>query len=308
VTKITGISDQMAQRGVHPDAAWRELLHVASHLPHRPTPTIAHFARFEAPFLDAIAGGRAPLDLVCTREIARRLLPDLPRCGLRALAGYFGHGVGALRRSHEHVEATSFVWRELVALLADEGIWTWNALRWWLATPRRATARARKAWPMPRHLRLAVPNAPGVYRMLRKNGDVLYVGKAASLRHRVNSYFTKQHDVHERTLEMLSQSRGLSFEIVPGALEAALLEADEIKRCRPPYNIALTGEGREVWFTSLDFLERCRRATSQCSLGPFAATEVLDQLTALARGSPEALGRDPEVKRVYLGESFSLRV
>ena len=76
--------------------------------------------------------------------------------------------------------------------------------------------------------------------MLRTDGSVLYVGKAASLHHRVNSYFRKQNGVPERLLEMLSQARAISFDVTPSPLEAALLEPDEIKRHRPPYNVALT--------------------------------------------------------------------
>src|SRR4030095_1890662 len=101
-----------------------------------PAPTVIHFARFEQPFLRALAGGAPPLDIVCTHDIARRLLPDLPRCGVRALTGYFGRGGGALRRSADHVEATAFVWRELVRLLRDEGISTWSALQNWLVVNR----------------------------------------------------------------------------------------------------------------------------------------------------------------------------
>ena len=60
---------------------------------------------------------------------------------------------------------------------------------------------------MPREVRLSLPDAPGIYRMLRTDDSVLYVGKAASLHHRVNSYFRKQNGIPERSLEMLSQAR-----------------------------------------------------------------------------------------------------
>src|SRR5262249_3532024 len=222
--------------------------------------------------------------------IARRLLPDLPRCGVRALSGYFGRGVGALRRSADHVEATAFVWRELVRLLREEGISTWSALQEWLATTRETRNRRRRVWPMPRDVRLSVPDAPGVYRMLRTSGDVLYVGKAASLRHRVNSYFRKQHGMHERTLEMLSQARGISFEVAPSALEAALVEPDEIKWHRPPYNVALTVEDRALWFAPPDLSARSPHPSSHCPLGPFPSAQVLDEFAALARADRRALG------------------
>src|SRR5262245_45497500 len=248
VMRLTGISERMAQDGVDARVAWRELSSEAATLTRQPAPTVIHFARFEQPFLRALAGGAFPLDILCTHDIARRLLPDLPRCSIRALTGYFGRGVGALRRSADHVEATVFIWRELVRLLEGEGIATWSALQEWLAVSRAATHRRRRGWPMPRNVRLSLPDAPGIYRMLRTSGDVLYVGKAASLRHRVNSYFRKQHRVPERTLEMLSQARGISFDVTPTALEAALIEPDEIKQRRPPYNVALTIEDRTLWF------------------------------------------------------------
>ena len=63
----------------------------------------------ERPLTEHIHPGEPPLDIVCTHDIARRLFPDLPRRSLRALAGYLGRGVGVLRRSADHVEATAFL-------------------------------------------------------------------------------------------------------------------------------------------------------------------------------------------------------
>jgi DNA polymerase-3 subunit epsilon len=291
VTRITGISDRMAQTGVDAASAWRTLTDEALKSGQQPAPTIIHFARFEQPFLGALAGGVLPLDVVCTHQVARRLLPDLPRCSLRALAGYFGHAVGVLRRSASHVEATVFVWRQLTRLLDAEGVSTWGTLRDWLAAPVGSSKRGRRVWPMPRDLRLSLPDAPGVYRLLRTNGDVLYVGKASSLRHRVNSHFRKRSGMPERTLEMLSQVRAISFEVAASALEAALVEPDEIKRVRPPYNVALTVEDRAVWFSTPDLRRRSPRPTIRCRLGPFASGEELDRIAALARADRAALAR-----------------
>jgi DNA polymerase-3 subunit epsilon len=231
--------------------------------------------------------------VVCTRDIARRLLPNLPRCSLRALAGYFGRAVGALRRSADHVEATAFVWQELVRLLETNGVSTWSALHDWLAAPIEPTRSRRRVWPMPRDVRLALPHSPGIYRMLRTDGSVLYVGKAASLHHRVNSYFRKQNGVHERSLEMLSQARAISFDVTPSPLEAALLEPDEIKRHRPPYNVALTIQDRVLWFTSRDLSTRSSRPSPRCPLGPFASADTLDRFVALARRDGAALTSGP---------------
>jgi DNA polymerase-3 subunit epsilon len=289
VSRITGISEHMMRSAVDGRHAWSELSDQAASLTHQPAPTVIHFAQFEQPFLRTLAAGVFPLDVVCTRDIARRLLPNLPRCSLRALAGYFGRAVGALRRSADHVEATAFVWQELVRLLETKGVPTWSALQDWLAAPVERTRCRPRVWPMPRDVRLSLPHAPGIYRMLRTDGSVLYVGKAASLHHRVNSYFRKQNGVPERSLEMLSQARAISFDVTPSPLEAALLEPDEIKWHRPPYNVALTVHDRALWFTSPDLSARNPEPSPHCPLGPFISTETLDQFEALARGDRAAL-------------------
>ena len=289
VARITGISERMMRAAVDRHVAWRELSDHAASLAQQPAPTIIHFARFEQPFLRRLATDVFPLDVVCTRDIARRLFPHLPRCSLRALSGYFGRAVGALRRSADHVEATAFVWQELIRLLETHGVSTWGALHEWLAGPGEPTKGRRRVWPMPRDVRLSLPHAPGIYRMLRTNGSVLYVGKAASLHDRVNSYFGKQNGVPERTLEMLTQARDISFDVAPSPLEAALVEPDEIKRHRPPYNVALTIQDRALWFTSLDLSVRSSQPSSQCPLGPFASAETLDQFVALAQADRAAL-------------------
>ena len=293
VSRITGISEHMMRGAVDRQFAWRALCDQAASLAQQPAPTVIHFARFEQPFLRTLAAGLFPLDVVCTRDIARRLLPDLPRCSLRALAGYFGRPVGALRRSADHVDATAFVWQALVRLLETTGVSTWSALHEWLAAPVESTRCRRRLWPMPRDVRLSLPHAPGIYRMLRIDGSVLYVGKAASLHHRVNSYFRRQNRVPERLLEMLSQARAISFDVTPTPLDAALLEADEIKRRRPPYNIALTIHDRALWFTSPDLSARSPEPSPHCPLGPFASPETLDRFVALARGDHAALASGP---------------
>jgi DNA polymerase-3 subunit epsilon len=304
VERITGITKPMLREGVEASEAWRALLDQAARLAQQPAPTVAHFARFEQPFLRRLAGNRPPpLEIVCTHEIARRLLPDLPRRGLRALTGYFGRDPGPLRRCAEHLEATAFVWRELVRLLDAQGVTTWDRLRDWLAAPAPKTRPGqlrRRGWPMPRDVRLAAPEAPGLYRLQRTDGSILYIGKASSLRSRVNSYFRKQRGVPDRLLEMLSQARTLTCEVTDSALEAALLEADEIKRHRPPYNIALMDEPRHIWFTTRDLGERSARPSSQHPIGPFTSAMTLDRFVALANASPEALGIGRETPDVRL--------
>ncbi len=79
---------------------------------------------------------------------------------------------------------------------------------------------------------------PGVYRMLDARGDVLYVGKARSLKARVANY-TQVNQLTTRLQRMVSQCRGMEIVTTNSEAEALLLEAQLIKRFRPPFNVLL---------------------------------------------------------------------
>ena len=79
---------------------------------------------------------------------------------------------------------------------------------------------------------------PGVYRMLDAKGDVLYVGKARALKNRVANY-VQVDKMPSRLRRMVSQTRGMTIVTTNSEAEALLLEAQLIKRYRPPYNVLL---------------------------------------------------------------------
>lgn len=79
---------------------------------------------------------------------------------------------------------------------------------------------------------------PGVYRMLDGRGDVLYVGKARALKNRVANY-TQVDRLPLRLKRMISQTRAMTIVTTNSEAEALLLEAQLIKRYRPPYNVLL---------------------------------------------------------------------
>ncbi|HEX9933226.1 MAG TPA: excinuclease ABC subunit UvrC [Allosphingosinicella sp.] len=83
-----------------------------------------------------------------------------------------------------------------------------------------------------------LPVRPGVYRMLDAKADVLYVGKARALRNRVTNY-TQVSRLSKRLQRMVSQTRSMQIVTTNTEAEALLLEAQLIKRYRPPYNVLL---------------------------------------------------------------------
>ncbi|MGD9187669.1 MAG: GIY-YIG nuclease family protein [Desulfobacteraceae bacterium] len=277
VARLTGIDDRQLEKGMTAGQVWQDLLNCARRIAARNgmprCPAVIHYARFEMGFIRKLAAQanaetEPPLEAICTHRIAARLLPTLPRKGLRAVAGYFGHSIGKHKRCLDHLLASQAIWRHLVQrLIAEHGITTLDQLREWIEAPSPDTT-ARRIYPMPRQTRLNVPQAPGIYRMHRSNGDLLYIGKATNLRQRINSYFRAGGRHSESTLEMLSQAVDLQTQTTCSALEAALLESDEIKRHKPPYNIALTDDHRKLFFLSRDFQHHAALPDDVCRIGP----------------------------------------
>ncbi len=83
-----------------------------------------------------------------------------------------------------------------------------------------------------------LPEQPGIYKMLDSTGAVLYVGKAANLKKRVNSYFIKNNS-GAKTRSLVSQINSIQISVTRSETEALLLESNLIKTLRPKYNVLL---------------------------------------------------------------------
>ncbi|RMF12059.1 MAG: excinuclease ABC subunit UvrC [Alphaproteobacteria bacterium] len=131
---------------------------------------------------------------------------------------------------------------------------------------------------------------PGVYRMLDDKGDVLYVGKAKSLKARVASY-TNPGNLSHRIIRMVAATRSMVFVTTHTEVEALLLEANLIKRFRPRYNVLLRDD-KSFPFVRLDtshpfpriMKHRGARTDKAEYYGPFASAGAVNKtLNALQK-------------------------
>ncbi|PYD61613.1 excinuclease ABC subunit C [Novacetimonas maltaceti] len=128
-----------------------------------------------------------------------------------------------------------------------------------------------------------MPLSPGVYRMLGRKGEVLYVGKALALRKRVTSY-TQINRLPERLRRMVSETAYMEIVTTHTEAEALLLEANYIKRMQPRYNILLRDDKSYPWIILTDRHEfpqiakhRGKPVKGASYWGPFASAWSVNQ-------------------------------
>ncbi|MEW6546930.1 MAG: excinuclease ABC subunit UvrC [Bacillota bacterium] len=135
-----------------------------------------------------------------------------------------------------------------------------------------------------------LPDRPGVYLFKDAGGQVIYVGKALSLRNRVRSYFHSSAGLNQRTMAMLSRAAGLDYIITDTELEALTLESNLVKKHRPRYNVMLKDDKHypylrvttEDRWPRLVIARRARRDGSRY-FGPYYPASVVHETMRLCR-------------------------
>ncbi len=129
-----------------------------------------------------------------------------------------------------------------------------------------------------------LPASPGVYLMRDAEGNILYVGKAANLRHRVRSYFGTRQKLSPKLQRMVGRVSDIDFFITASEQEALILELNLIKRHHPRYNVRLKDDKTFPYLkidTGEDWprLQITRRLQEDGAryFGPFASAKSLRQ-------------------------------
>ncbi len=135
----------------------------------------------------------------------------------------------------------------------------------------------------------SVPDQPGSYQFKDQAGRIIYVGKAKSLRSRLNSYFQDARNLHPRTVQMLSTATSVEWVEVATEVDALMLEYSLIQRHQPRFNVRLRDDKsypflaitlRDEWPRAM--VMRGKRKRGNRYFGPFghayAIRETLDLL------------------------------
>ena len=144
-------------------------------------------------------------------------------------------------------------------------------------------------WPQRiRELLPTLPDKPGVYQHLDKNGTILYIGKAKNLRKRVSSYFSKTHE-SARLAMLVRKVADIRTIVTDTELDALLLENTLIKTHQPKYNINLKDDKTYPWIIIKNerfpriFYTRSKIKDGSEYYGPYASVKVMKTLLELIR-------------------------
>ena len=134
-----------------------------------------------------------------------------------------------------------------------------------------------------------IPDAPGVYLMIGPDDEILYIGKAVSLRNRVRSYFQERAALQTRIAAMVERVVDVRTIVVTNEIEALILEANLIKRHQPPFNVRLRDDKRYPYLkvTNEPFprvvFTRMVRDDGARYFGPYTNAHGLRELIDLVR-------------------------
>jgi len=150
-----------------------------------------------------------------------------------------------------------------------------------------------------------IPDAPGSYQFKDKDGRVIYVGKAKSLRSRLNSYFQDPRNLHQRTAQMVATAASVDWVEVDTEVEALMLEYSLIQQHQPRFNVRLRDD-KSYPFLAVTLLDdwpramviRGKRKKGNRYFGPFGhAYAIRETLDLLLRTFPIRTCSDNKLQR-----------
>lgn len=244
ITQFTGISNSDVEHSPNfNDAAEKIEYFIGNSI------VSGHNLSFDEGFLryEFIRNGFEPLSNlnVCTLKLARKIFPELKSKSLASVTAHLGIKNRDSHRALSDAEATAQILIKLIKLLSKEkAIKTIQQLIEFESSLVSSNLNLKLSKEMSDSL-YSLPDAPGVYYFLNKNNEIIYIGKAKSLKDRVRSYFAST--VTGKTKRIVRQAAKIKTEVTNSELTALLLEAESIKLINPRHNSQLKKYGNKYF-------------------------------------------------------------
>ena len=224
VINLTGINNQMLRNAPKFHEVAKRIIEITDNCT-----IVAHNAQFDNRILSTEfdrLGYPFEKNMLCTVELSKKLIPDLPSYSLGKLVRSLGIPITDRHRAQGDAKATV----ELFKLLLEKDIEKVIISDTIKKDPKRQLA------PKLLDMIEAAPTTIGVYYMHRKNGKIIYVGKSKNIKKRLIQHFTNDNKKSKKIqLEVVS----VSYEETGNDLIAQLKESQEIKKLKPIFNHAL---------------------------------------------------------------------
>lgn len=203
-----------------------------------------HNVKFDYGFLNASlhrAGyNKLGVPSVCTARLARRLNRQLPSKSLDSLRRHFGIHSRRKHRALDDAKATAVILIHFLEQLITEH--EFETLEELLGFQYRKIYDDSKISARFKKLKIdlqSVPQKPGVYYMLNKKGEIIYIGKAKNLKDRLSSYFYHNVSHSTKIRKLVRYVHKVEWETTGSELSALLAESRMIKSHKPRFNSAI---------------------------------------------------------------------
>ncbi len=181
---------------------------------------------------------------ICTLKLSRKIFPSLKSKSLGSVASYLRIKNPYSHRALADAETTARILIKIIKKLKKEaGIDTIGDLLAYQDGIQVSNNLEIK--PELKEDFFNFPNAPGIYYFLNNKNQIIYIGKAKSLRERIKTYFLKNSD--KKIKKIIAQAKRLHHIITNSELTALLLEAESIKRQKPRHNKMLKNYGSKYF-------------------------------------------------------------
>ena len=224
VVNLTGINNEMLRQAPKFYEVAKRIIEITENCV-----MVAHNALFDNRILTTEfdrLGYQFERETLCTVELSKKLMPDMPSYSLGKLVRSLGIPLSDRHRAQGDAKATVALFKMLLAKDTSKEIIT-ETLR---KDPKRQ---------MEPKLFEIIENAPsetGVYYMHNEEGKVIYIGKSKNIKKRLTQHFTSDN---RKSKKIQLEVKSVTFEKTGNELIALLKECEEIKQTKPTYNRAL---------------------------------------------------------------------